>query len=142
MKATQNNTVKISETGKVNEYLAKVQQPLHDMMQVVRGIILSAGEEIGEEIKWNAPAFFYTGEIKPFNPKEYKRHIVVFNVAKNNCLRLVFISGAKINDTTGLLKGDYADGRRIAQFNSLDEVKQKEKALKAAIQKWLQLVEK
>lgn len=55
-------------------------------------------------MKWNAPAFFYTGEIKPFSPKEYKRHIVVFNVAKNKILRLVFISGAMLNDTAGLLE--------------------------------------
>jgi len=142
MKATQNNTVKTPAGEKVDAYLAKVQQPLLGIMQAVRTIILAAGNEISEEIKWNAPAFFYTGVIKPFDPKEYKRHIIVFNVAKNNSLRLVFISGAKIGDTTGLLEGSYADGRRIAQFNSIDEVKQREQDLRAAIQKWLTLVEK
>ena len=142
MKATQNNTAIAAGSEKVDEYLAKVKPPLLDVMQQVRKIILAAGDEISEEIKWNSPAFFYTGEIKPFNPKEYKRHIVVFNVAKNNSLRLIFISGAKINDATGLLEGDYNDGRCIAQLNSTDEVKEKEHNLTAAIQKWLALVEK
>lgn len=139
MKATQNNA---AGSKQVHEYLDKIEQPLRVVMQEVRRVILSAGNQIGEEIKWNAPAFFYTGEMKPFNPKEYKRHIVVFNVAKNNSLRLVFISGAKMNDTTGLLEGNYPDGRRIAPFNNIDDVKQKEQALTAAIQKWLILVEK
>lgn len=42
----------------------------------------------------------------------------------------------------GLLQGNYPDGRRIAQFNSTGEVKQKEHALTAAIQKWLALLKK
>lgn len=138
MKKRHNNTV-----GKqVDEYLLNVKPPLLNMMRAVRNIVLTAGDEIDEEVKWNAPAFFYTGPMKPFNPKEYKRHIVMFNIAKNNCLRLVFISGAKIEDATGLLEGSYADGRRIAQFKSMEEVKEKEVALCTAIQKWLTLVEK
>jgi len=33
---------------------------------------------------------FYAGEMKPFNPKEYKRYIVVFNLYRKDCIRLVF----------------------------------------------------
>jgi hypothetical protein len=54
----------------------------------------------------------------------------------------VFPSGAKIKDTTGLLEGDYADGRRLAMFSNMDEVESKGKALQQAIKKWLALLDK
>jgi hypothetical protein len=43
------------------------------VVEAVRKIIVSADKQIGEHIKWNSPSFFYSGEMKPFNPKEYKR---------------------------------------------------------------------
>ena len=74
--------------------------------------------------------------MKPFNPKEYKREIAVFNLFKGRIM-LIFPSGAKVNDTTGLLEGDYKDGRRLAIFKDFDDVLSKEKALQSAIKTWL-----
>ncbi len=108
----------------------------------LRKIILSTNHEIGEEIKWNAPAFFYSGEMKPSDPKEYRRYIVVFNLPRKDCIRLVFLKGARVNDKSGLLEGDYADGRRLALFHNLEEVKSKKAALQAVIRKWLETLEK
>src|SRR6185295_3886758 len=104
-------------------------------------MILSIDKEIGERIKWNNPSFYYTGEMKPFDPKEYKREIIVFNLFKGRIM-LVFPSGAKVKDTSGLLEGDYKDGRRITIFKDLKNVKAKEKTLKKVIKDWLKLVDK
>jgi Domain of unknown function (DU1801) len=104
--------------------------------------LLSVDSEIGEEIKWNAPTFFYAGPMKPTNPKEYRRYIVVFNLFRKDCIRLVFPSGAKVQDSSGLLEGDYADGRRLAMFYSVKDVGSKGKALRGVIRKWLKLLEK
>ena len=79
--------------------------------------------------------------MKPFDPKEYKREIVVFNLFKGKIM-LVFPSGAKVNDTTGLLEGDYKDGRRLIVFKDMKDVKSKEKALQKVIKDWLKLIEK
>ncbi len=79
--------------------------------------------------------------MKPFDPKEYKREIVVFNLFKGRIM-LVFPSGAKVKDASGLLEGDYKDGRRITVFKDLKDVKAKEKALQKVIKDWLKLVEK
>ena len=98
-------------------------------------------ESIIEGIKWNAPTFFYAGEMGPFNPKEYKRYIVVFNLYKKDFIRLVFPSGANVGDASRLLQGDYADGRRLAMFYDLKDVKDKEKALQGIIKKWLSLLD-
>ena len=51
-------------------------------------------------------------------------------------------SGAKVGDASGLLEGDYADGRRLAQFSSMDEVRMKQARLQRAIKKWLALLDK
>jgi len=142
MKEKQKTSTKPSEPDKVDAYMQKLKHPLADVVEGLRRMILSIDREIGEEIKWNAPTFFYTGEMKPFNPKEYKRYIVVFNLYQKDCIRLVFPSGAKINDTSGLLEGDYADGRRLALFHSMDEVESKSKALQRAIKRWLTLLDK
>lgn len=142
MKTKLSTTTKPSEPDKVDAYMRKLKHPLAEVVEKLRRVILSADREIGEEVKWNAPTFFYSGEMKPFNPKEYKRYIVVFNLYQKDCIRLVFPSGAKIKDTSGLLSGEYADGRRLAFFHNVEEVGSKGKALVRAIQKWLTLLEK
>jgi hypothetical protein len=134
--------VKASEPDQVDSYMRTLKHPLADVVGALRRIILSTDGEIGEEIKWNAPAFFYTGAMKPFNPKEYKRHIVVFNLHRKDCLRLVLPSGARIGDTSGLLEGDYADGRRLAFFSCMADVESKGPVLQRAIRKWLTLLDR
>ena len=140
-KIVEMNT-KASEPKKVDAYMSRLKHPLAKVVEDLRQIILSTDEEIGEEIKWNAPTLFYAGKMKPTNPKEYRRYIVVFNLFKQDCIRLVFPSGAKVKDASGLLQGDYADGRRLAMFYSSKDVKSKAKALRAVITQWLKLLEK
>jgi hypothetical protein len=141
-KPRNEKTVKLSEPEKVDEYIGKLKHPLAPVIKALRESILSTDREIGEEIKWNAPTFFYMGEMKPFNPKEHKRYIVVFNLYRKDCIRLVFPSGAKVEDTSGLLEGNYKDGRRLAIFHDVKEVRAKEKALKTVIEKWLKLLDR
>jgi hypothetical protein len=125
----------------VTEYIQQLEPAFGEIIETIRQIILSTDQEIGEEIKWNAPTFYYTGDMKPFNPKEYKRYIIVTNFHKGRIL-LVFPSGAKVNDTTGFLEGDYKDGRRLVYFKDLEDVKSKANALQTVVKVWLALVEK
>jgi hypothetical protein len=142
MKTGTNKNTKPSEPEKVDTYIKALKHPLKKIVENLRQIILDADPGVGEEIKWNAPTFFYTGEMRPFNPKEYKRYIIVFNLFRKDCIRLVFPSGAKLNDKSGLLEGEYTDGRRLALFHSLDEVKSREKHLQKLIKTWLKLLDK
>jgi hypothetical protein len=63
--------------------------------------------------------------MNPTNPKESRRYIVVFNLFKQrqDCIRLVFPSGARVKDKSRLVDGDYAHGRRLAMFYSSKDVK-------------------
>ncbi|MEP7372094.1 MAG: DUF1801 domain-containing protein [Chitinophagaceae bacterium] len=132
---------KLSDEEQVTSHIAKLDPELGKIIEALRKIILNTDKEVGERIKWNNPGFYYTGEIKPFDPKEYKREIVVFNLYKGRIM-LVFPSGAKVKDTSGLLEGDYKDGRRIIIFKDMKDVKTKEKALQKVIKEWLKLVDK
>jgi hypothetical protein len=122
--------------------MKSLKHPLSEVVEALRQIILKTDPEIGEEIKWNAPAFFYTGEMKPFNPKEYRRHLVVFNLFKKDCIRLVFWGGAKVNDGSGLLEGNYADGRRLAMFYGMQDVKSNRTNLQKIVKQQLQLLDR
>ncbi len=80
--------------------------------------------------------------MRPSDPKEYKRYFIVFNLFKKDCIRLVFPSGAKVNDTSGLLEGSYADGRRLVLFYSLEDVNSKKETMQWVIKEWLRLLDK
>jgi hypothetical protein len=133
---------KPSEPEKVDAYMTKLKHPLADVAAALRKIILSADPEIGEEIKWNAPAFFYMGELHAFDPREHKRHIAVFNFYKQDCIRLVFPSGARVKDKSGLIEGDYPDGRRLALFHDTREVESRKATLQRIVKQWLVTLDK
>ena len=129
MKKETNLTAGISEPEKVNEFMKQLQHPLLDVVEYLRSLIMNIDTKIGEGIFWNAPTFYFTGKMKPFNPADYKRYIVGFVFNKQDCIRLIFLKGATVSDKTGLLEGAYNDGRRLITFTSIDDVKSKEKAL-------------
>ena len=133
---------KPSQPEEVAAFMTKLKHPLKDVAEALRKIILSADKTVGEEIIWNAPFFFYTGKMKPFKPKEYKRYIVGFNFFKKDCLRLIFLRGALVKNKPGLLQGDYADGRRLALFYTMEEVKAKKKELQDIVRKLVKLIDK
>ena len=123
---------KLSDKEEVSLHIKKLDKSIRSTIEYLRKIILSCDKQIDERIKWNNPSFYFNGTMKPFDPKEYKREIIVFNLHKNRIM-LVFPSGAKLKNASNLLKGDYKDGRRIVIFVDLKDVKTKEKFLKQNI---------
>ena len=137
---------KLSDREQVTQHIQQLEPELSKIIETIRQIMLGIDEEIGEHIKWNNPTFYYTGVIKPFDPKEYKREIAVMNLYKGRIM-MVFPSGSKIQDTSGLLEGDYRaanrkDGRKTVVFKDLDDVNSRKKQLEDVVKKWLTLVEK
>ena len=126
----------------VTQHIAKMIPQVAQTMQAIREVILESSPEIDEHIKWNSPAFYYTGEMKAFDAKEYKRDLVVYNLRKNGSIMLVFPTGATINDTTGILEGNYTDGRRMITVSDISDLQNKKQALQTVIKQWLDLIEK
>ncbi len=139
--AKENNLTKgVSEPEKVDLYMKTLDYPMKDVVEYLRSLILSIDDRIGEGVYWNVPTFYFTGPMLPFEPKQYKRYIVGFNFFQKDCIRMIFLHGATVKDQSGLLKGDYADGRRIASFKSMAEVKNNEKELRESIQQLILLM--
>jgi hypothetical protein len=126
----------IADQELVEAYLQKLSPEVFDTVEYLRQQILSVDDKIAARIKWNSPSFYYTGEMEPFAPKEYKRDLIVFNIRKGRVL-LVFPTGASIVDPTGVLEGNYTDGRRIVTINGIEEAKLKSNHLKTVISLWL-----
>jgi TATA-box binding protein (TBP) (component of TFIID and TFIIIB) len=133
---------KILPQEEVTQFIETSTHPLKDVMQALREILLSADASVGEHIKWNSPAFYYTGAMADFDPKEYKRDIVVYNLRKPTEILLVFPSGARVTDATGLLTGNYADGRKLATITGIQDLEAKKQALQTVIQQWIALIDK
>ena len=125
----------------VTAHIKQLDPPVAEVVDLIRSIILAADPNIGERIKWNNPSFFYTGEMRPFDPKEYKREIAVFNLFKGRIM-LVFPTGSKVDDPDCLLEGSYPDGRRTVVFRDLEDVLSKKEALLNVLSSWLSLIEK
>ena len=131
----------LNNSEAVTAFIKKLSPSVNELAEAIRKIILSTDQAIGEHIKWNSPSFFYTGEMKPFDPKEYKRDIVVINIHRGYPL-LVFPTGARIQDDSGLLEGNYKDGRRMIKFTNLNEISSRKEKLQKIILSWLKTVEK
>lgn len=132
----------INDSESVTEYIQKMDPVLGTLVEIIRQIILGTDKEIGERIKWNSPSFFYMGAMKPFSPKEYKRELIVFNLYKKEYALLVLQSGEKLKDATGLLEGDYKDGRRLVKIYDVADAKTKQKPLQQLIKQWLKMIDK
>lgn len=134
-------TPKLPDTEQVQQHINALGPELKTSVSALREIILGTSPEIGEQIKWNNPCFYYTGPIAPYEAKEYKREIAVFNLFKGRVM-LVFPSGARIPDPCGILEGRYTDGRRTATFKGPEDIVSKADALRSVIRQWLSTVEK
>lgn len=125
---------------KVDEYSSTLDSNEQEFVTYLRDFVLEIDPEIHEQIKWNSVSFYYAGEMKAFDAKEYKRDLLVLNLHRGKFL-LVFPTGAKINDS--VLKGkNYPDGRKIITIENLDDLKKIEFSLKAGILDWINQIEK
>ncbi len=119
-----------------------LSHPMKPMINGLRTIILGVDPNIQEQVKWNSPSFFYAGEMPPFNPKEYKRDICVINLVKKDELRLIFPNGARINDPTGLLQGNFPDSRKMIVISKEANLSSFQSGLTQIFRLWIETINK
>lgn len=132
---------KLSGQEQISQYILKLEPALATIAETIRQIFLNVDLVISERIKWNSMSFYYSGPMKDFDPKTYKRDLAVLNLSKGRIM-LVFPTGNKITDRDGLLEGDYQDGRRLINFKNLEDVNLKKSALENMIKEWIKLIDK
>jgi hypothetical protein len=126
-----------ADTQQVSAFIQALEPGIREVVAFLRKTLLAAHPLIGERIKWNNPSFYFTGELKDFDPKTYKRDIAVFNLFKGRIM-LVFPSGVNMNDVEGILEGNYPDGRRMLLFKDMGDARKKAGALTEMMRSWVQ----
>ena len=116
----KNTKPKLTDAEQVEQYMAKLDNPLKPEIEALREIIKKTDRKICERIKWNAPSYYYMDDIVTFGP------------ARPGKVMLVFHHPHIVNIKSALLEGDYKD-RRLAHFKDMQEVKANKKELAAII---------
>lgn len=130
-----------TDSEQVADFLKKLDEPVREAIQFLREVVLAQDTAIIDHIKWNAPAFYYTGEMREFDPKEYRRDVLVANL-RNGKIMLVFPTGMHLNPQPNLNEENKKDGRRILTFHTPEELRARGSELKALVQDWLGRIEK
>ena len=89
----------MGRSAEVDAWLARYDNPMKDVVQRIREIVLGADARVDECVKWQAPTFTYRGNLASFYPKS-KRHA-----------SLMFHLGARI---PGRTRGSMGRARRAA----------------------------
>jgi hypothetical protein len=121
--------IKKNKTEEVDEYMDRLDHPLKAGVQELREAIKGANEAITEEVKWNAPSF------------SHKDYLATFNLRDKSRIHLVFHNPMTPKVKSDLLEGDYPDGRRMAYFADLVEVKAKKFELQRVIKELVRLMD-
>jgi hypothetical protein len=118
----------------VDAFMARLEHPLKEEIEVVRRLILGADRRIGESIKWNAPSFFI------------EDHFATLKLQPAVSVQVVLHTGAKaksnsrsmaIKDPAGLVKWAAKD-RGLVTFTNMDDVRSKKAAFVAILKQWIQ----
>jgi uncharacterized protein YdhG (YjbR/CyaY superfamily) len=107
----------------VDAWFARYDNPMKDVVQRMRTIILDADERIEECIKWQAPTFAYKGNLASFFPKS-KQHA-----------SLMFHLGAKIPGKHPRLEGSGETGR-VMKIASVAEANRARRDLEKLVRAW------
>lgn len=123
-------TSKLTEEKQVNEWMNKLDPAIRPAVNAVRKIIKTAGPELNERIKWNAPSYYYKEDIVTFGPARSKDKIM-----------LVFHHPGIVKITSELLEGDYKD-RRLVYINSEKGIRDAKKELQRIIKESVKILDK
>lgn len=118
----------------VTKFLDSLNHPFRSEIECLREIILSAGYELTENIKWNGPNYCFNGNDR-----------ITMKIQPPKVVQLIFHRGAKvqqqpqnrmIDDQSSVLTWKEND-RAVATFKNMAEIERDKAALSAIVQKWI-----
>lgn len=112
----------------VNAWMAAYDNPMKEVVQRIRHIMLATDDRISECIKWHAPTFSYQGNLASFYPKSTR------------CATLMFHHGALIPGTFDHLEGQGTQARAM-KIVSIAEAEDRRDELEAITRAWIALRE-
>ena len=109
----------------VDAWFAKYDNPMKDVVQRVRALVLAADKRIDECIKWQAPTFTYKGNLASFFPKS-KQHA-----------SLMFHLGAHIPGKHPRLEAVKGDTGKIMKIATVEDADAAKPDLEAVVKAWI-----
>jgi uncharacterized protein YdhG (YjbR/CyaY superfamily) len=113
----------MSRSKIVDAWFARYENPMKDVVQRIRALVLGADARIEECIKWQAPTFTYRGNLASFFPKS-KQHA-----------SLMFHMGAKILGNHPRLEGSGGTSR-VLKIGSVAEANAAKRELERIVKAW------
>jgi hypothetical protein len=107
----------------VDAWFERYDNPMKDVVQRVREIVLDADPRVDECIKWQAPTFTYKGNIASFYPKSRQHASLMFHL------------GAKIPGTYPRLEGS-GDTSRVMKVADLADAEMARAELESIVRAW------
>jgi uncharacterized protein YdhG (YjbR/CyaY superfamily) len=107
----------------VDAWFARYDNPMKDVVERIRAIMLGADNRLDECIKWQAPTFTYLGNLASFFPKS-KQHA-----------SLMFHTGAKIPGTHPRLEGS-GQTSRVMKIADLAEANAAKSDIEKIVRAW------
>jgi hypothetical protein len=108
----------------VDAWFERYDNPQKDLVMAIRDCVLAVDPRVSETIKWQAPTFMYRGNIASFYPKATKH------------ASLMFHTGARLPDPSGLLEGEGGTSR-VAKFADRADLDAKGDALQDLVRAWI-----
>ena len=113
----------MKRSPEVDAWFERYDNPMKEVVQRVREIVLGADSRMEECIKWQAPTFTYRGNLASFFPKS-KQHA-----------SLMFHQGAKIPGTHPRLEGG-GDTGRMLKIGTVKEANAAKRDIERIVKAW------
>jgi len=113
----------MGRSKEVDAWFGRYDNPMKDVVQQIRAIILGADARIEECIKWQAPTFMYRGNLASFYPKSKQHASLMFHV------------GAQIPGEHPRLEGSGATSR-VMKIGSVDEANAARGDIERIVRAW------
>ncbi|HLZ47075.1 MAG TPA: DUF1801 domain-containing protein [Candidatus Limnocylindria bacterium] len=113
----------MARSKEVDAWFAHYENPMKDVVQRVREIVLGADARIDECIKWQAPTFTYRGNLASFFPRSKQHASLMFHV------------GSKIPGAHPRLEGSGGTGR-VMKIGSVAEANAAKADLVRVVRAW------
>ena len=112
------------QRDEVDRWFERYENPMKDVVQAIRAVVLGADPRVEECIKWQAPTFTFQGNLASFFPRS-KKHA-----------SLMFHEGAKIPGEHPRLEGDGGTSR-VLKLGSVAEVREAQGDIEAIVRAWI-----
>jgi uncharacterized protein YdhG (YjbR/CyaY superfamily) len=113
----------MGRNAQVDVWFKRYENPMKQVVERIRAIVLGADQRIEECIKWQAPTFTYRGNLASFFPKS-KQHA-----------SLMFHLGARIPGDHPRLEGS-GDTSRVMKIGSVAEANAAKRDIERLVRAW------